>query len=161
MDDKAPKRAPLFELPVVLLPGELMPLHIFEERYERMIGHCLETEEPFGVVFREDDGSARRDRVRRPGDRGARAFRRGRIDIVVTGEEPSRSSSDSTAQDYPAGEVEASGPREFQAEDPEARRRTREAFANLVRRVSGAEPEIEGLDRKRRVRDRRPHQVSG
>ena len=40
----------------MLLPGELMPLHIFEERYKRMIGHCLEAEEPFGIVFRDDDG---------------------------------------------------------------------------------------------------------
>ena len=24
---------PIFELPIVILPGELLPLHIFEERY--------------------------------------------------------------------------------------------------------------------------------
>jgi Lon protease-like protein len=60
MDDDATNELPLFELPVVLLPGELMPLHIFEERYKRMIAHCLEAEEPFGIVLRDDDGSARR-----------------------------------------------------------------------------------------------------
>ncbi len=45
---------PIFELPVVILPGELLPLHIFEERYKRMIGHCLENAEPFGIVFRDE-----------------------------------------------------------------------------------------------------------
>ena len=33
---------PIFELPLVLLPGELLPLHIFEERYKRMIARCLD-----------------------------------------------------------------------------------------------------------------------
>ncbi|MFI5123138.1 MAG: LON peptidase substrate-binding domain-containing protein, partial [Vicinamibacteria bacterium] len=51
---------PIFELPLVLLPGELLPLHIFEERYKRMIARCLEDGEPFGIVFRDDDGGARR-----------------------------------------------------------------------------------------------------
>lgn len=32
---------PLFPLDVVLLPQELLPLHIFEERYKLMIGECL------------------------------------------------------------------------------------------------------------------------
>ena len=51
---------PIFELPVVILPGELLPLHIFEERYKRMIGHCLENAEPFGIVFRDEGGNAHR-----------------------------------------------------------------------------------------------------
>src|SRR5437867_728874 len=33
---------PLFPLPIVLLPTEVVPLHIFEERYKVMIGNCLE-----------------------------------------------------------------------------------------------------------------------
>ena len=32
---------PLFPLNVVLLPQELLPLHIFEERYKEMVGECL------------------------------------------------------------------------------------------------------------------------
>ena len=81
---------PLFELPVVLLPGELMPLHIFEERYKRMIGHCLETEEPFGIVLRDDDGSARRIGCTARVTEVLERFDDGRMDIVVTGEEPFR-----------------------------------------------------------------------
>jgi len=44
-------RIPLFPLGVVLLPEMLMPLHIFEERYKRMIADCLDEKQPFGIVF--------------------------------------------------------------------------------------------------------------
>ena len=47
---------PLFELPIVLLPGELLPLHIFEERYKAMVAYSMERDEPFGIVF-ADEGS--------------------------------------------------------------------------------------------------------
>ncbi len=42
---------PLFPLNAVLFPGQLLPLHIFEERYRQMIGECLQTGAPFGVVL--------------------------------------------------------------------------------------------------------------
>lgn len=41
---------PLFPLSVVLFPGMLLPLHIFEERYRRMMADCLTGEPRFGVV---------------------------------------------------------------------------------------------------------------
>jgi Lon protease-like protein len=44
----------LFPLGIVLLPGEVVPLHIFEERYRKLIGERLEEGE-FGVVLAEDD----------------------------------------------------------------------------------------------------------
>jgi Lon protease-like protein len=42
---------PLFPLNTVLFPGMVLPLHVFEERYKAMISHCLEEEQPFGVVL--------------------------------------------------------------------------------------------------------------
>jgi Lon protease-like protein len=45
----------LFPLGIVLLPGEVVPLHIFEERYRKLIGERLEAGE-FGLVLAEDDG---------------------------------------------------------------------------------------------------------
>ena len=42
---------PLFPLNLVLFPGMPLPLHIFEERYKAMIGQCLDTEQPFGVLL--------------------------------------------------------------------------------------------------------------
>jgi Lon protease-like protein len=44
------RRIPLFPLEVVLMPGTPLPLHIFEERYRKMVGRCRETGEEFGVV---------------------------------------------------------------------------------------------------------------
>ena len=31
----------IFALETVLSPGELLPLHVFEERYKALIGECL------------------------------------------------------------------------------------------------------------------------
>jgi Lon protease-like protein len=143
----ATSELPLFELPVVLLPGELMPLHIFEERYKRMIGHCLETEEPFGIVLRDDDGSARRIGCTARVTEVLERFEDGRMDIIVTGEEPFRVLERFDGDDYPAGEVEAVPQTETEEpDDSEAANDARETFADLVRRVSGTEPEIEGLE---------------
>lgn len=42
---------PLFPLSLVLFPGMTLPLHIFEERYKRMIGLCIREGQDFGVVL--------------------------------------------------------------------------------------------------------------
>lgn len=42
---------PLFPLHSVLCPGVALPLHIFEPRYRLMIGHCIDRNQPFGVVL--------------------------------------------------------------------------------------------------------------
>jgi Lon protease-like protein len=42
---------PIFPLNVVLFPGMPLPLHIFEERYKRMIARCLEGNRTFGVTL--------------------------------------------------------------------------------------------------------------
>jgi Lon protease-like protein len=42
---------PLFPLNVVLFPGMVLPLHIFEERYKSMMGDCIERQVPFGVAL--------------------------------------------------------------------------------------------------------------
>ncbi len=45
----------LFPLGLVLLPDEVVPLHIFEERYKRLIGECRRQESEFGIVYAEED----------------------------------------------------------------------------------------------------------
>ncbi len=42
---------PIFPLSLVLFPGMTLPLHIFEERYKRMIGLCIRENLDFGVVL--------------------------------------------------------------------------------------------------------------
>ncbi|HUJ95214.1 MAG TPA: LON peptidase substrate-binding domain-containing protein [Terriglobales bacterium] len=49
---------PLFPLDVVLLPGAILPLHIFEPRYREMINECLDEQKLFGVVRSKEEGIA-------------------------------------------------------------------------------------------------------
>jgi Lon protease-like protein len=46
-----PFALPLFLLNTVLFPGAALPLHVFEQRYRLMIGHCMEKKAPFGVAL--------------------------------------------------------------------------------------------------------------
>jgi uncharacterized protein len=41
----------MFPLGSVLMPGQLLPLHVFEPRYRRLVGDCLEGDGEFGVVL--------------------------------------------------------------------------------------------------------------
>jgi Lon protease-like protein len=76
-------------LELVLVPGEFLPLHIFEERYKRMVGRARDTDGPFGIVLRMGNGvaavgcSARVSEV-------LEEFPDGRLNIVVRGETPFR-----------------------------------------------------------------------
>jgi uncharacterized protein len=47
-------RLRLFPLNTVLFPGAVLNLHVFEERYRKMIAECLDTGEAFGVVLIRD-----------------------------------------------------------------------------------------------------------
>jgi Lon protease-like protein len=143
---------PIFELPLVLLPGELVPLHIFEERYKLMIARCLETEQPFGIVFRDEDGAARRIGCEARVTEVVERFDDGRMNIIVTGERPFRVLDRHEAPGFPAGEVEPMenkgegfGPSPA-TEGEEAGVAARDAFAELVQRIGGEGPEREELD---------------
>jgi ATP-dependent Lon protease len=45
------KHLPLFPLPLVLLPNELLPLHIFEPRYRQMLRDVVLDKNMFGVML--------------------------------------------------------------------------------------------------------------
>lgn len=45
------KRLPIFPLPVILMPSELMPLHIFEEKYRQMLKDVELERNFFGITF--------------------------------------------------------------------------------------------------------------
>ena len=137
---------PIFELPLVLLPGELLPLHIFEERYKRMIARCLDDGEPFGIVFRDEEGGARRIGCEARVTEVTERFDDGRLNIIVTGERPFRVLDRFEASEYPAGEVEPVDPLPEEDERADFAADARTAFADLVRRVGGEPPEPEELD---------------
>lgn len=45
------KHLPLFPLPLVLLPNEILPLHIFEDRYRRMLADVRQDRNLFGLSY--------------------------------------------------------------------------------------------------------------
>ena len=56
------RRLPLFPLPdVVLLPGTLLPLHVFEPRYRTMVADALEGGRTIGMTMLRPDAEARED----------------------------------------------------------------------------------------------------
>jgi Lon protease-like protein len=84
-----PDRIPLFPLNVVLLPGEHLPLHIFEPRYRRMVRECLEAKSPFGMLLALPDG------IVRVGCSAeilniTKHYEDGRMDILTVGRHPYR-----------------------------------------------------------------------
>ena len=52
------RELPLFPLPVVLFPGVPMPLHVFEERYRRLLADVRVTNNLFGLPFFDEAESA-------------------------------------------------------------------------------------------------------
>lgn len=79
-------RLPLFPLQVVLLPGQRLPLHIFEERYKIMIGECIEDDAPFGVVLVGKNGIHKIGCVARV-TQVLEKFPDGRMNILALGEQ--------------------------------------------------------------------------
>ena len=47
----------------MLLPSEQIPLHIFEDRYQELIGECLKEQREFGLVYADEGGCARSGRA--------------------------------------------------------------------------------------------------
>jgi Lon protease-like protein len=105
MPDRVVRDFPLFPLGIVALPHEMVPLHIFEERYKTMVGECLERGSEFGIVWAADDGQ-------RPVGCAmeiAEVLERmedGRMNILARGTRPFRIVDEHADLPYPAGTVE-------------------------------------------------------
>jgi Lon protease-like protein len=143
MPDRLSRDFPLFPLGLVVLPSELVPLHIFEERYKTMIGECLAHEQEFGVVWLADDG------LRDLGcachiDRVLEQLEDGRMNILTRGTRPFRIVERQSHLPYPAGVIEFLADREEQVES-ELIAQARAAYADLVRRATDREPQEEEL----------------
>jgi Lon protease-like protein len=134
------RELPIFELPLVLLPGEQLPLHIFEERYKRMVSRALDEGEPFGIVLRDDDGARSIGCVAHVEDVLER-FDDGRMNIVVSGVERFKVLDRFEAPEYPAGEVEVLSDERPDAIDTDSADAAREAFAELAERATGERPD--------------------
>jgi Lon protease-like protein len=135
---------PLFPLGIVALPHELVPLHIFEERYKTMIEECLEHGSEFGIVWAEDDG------VRPVGCAVeiAEVLERmddGRLNILTRGTRPFRIVERRDDLPYPAGTVEFLTDKEEPA-DPGTANAAHEAYNVLVEQATDRTLDREELD---------------
>jgi ATP-dependent Lon protease len=131
----------LFPLNLVLLPGEQAPLHIFEPRYQELIGECLEENEEFGLVLADEDG------IREVGTRAGvievlERFDDGRLNIVVEGRERFRLVELTEGRSFTTAEVvdvddDGETPTEEEVE---------QCLAAYDRVVKAADAELEDLD---------------
>ncbi len=133
---------PIFPLPLVLLPTELAPLHIFEERYKRMINVCIEDAAEFGIVWLGDSGLAEvgcTARITELIDR----MEDGRMNIVVRGGRPFRLIRRVDDLAYPAGDVELLDD-EHDASESHAQA-ARSTYAEVVEKATDERPTDEDL----------------
>jgi Lon protease-like protein len=133
----------LFPLGIVLLPSEQIPLHIFEDRYQELIGECLQEDREFGLVFADEEG------LREVGTRAAVTevldrFEDGRLNIVAEGRDRFRLLELTHGRSFQTGLVEeiTDAP---DAADPDDTQRAIELFQQLVE-LTGAEVEEPRLD---------------
>lgn len=90
MDTAETARLPLFPLGTVLFPGMLLPLHIFEERYRRLLADRQEQDPAFGVILtRQGREVGDRPEIHDVGTAatvvGLGRYPDGRLDVVVRG----------------------------------------------------------------------------
>jgi Lon protease-like protein len=134
---------PLFPLGLVALPSELIPLHIFEERYKALVAHCLSEESEFGIVWSADDG------LRPVGCACEIAeilerLEDGRINLVARGTRPFELHEHHETLDYPTGTVEFLDDRDEPA-DNEAASSAHDAYSELVREATDRVPDPEQI----------------
>lgn len=134
---------PLFPLGIVLLPSEQIPLHIFEDRYQELIGECLADDSEFGLILADGDG------LREIGTRAAvtevlERFDDGRLNIVVEGGERFRLLELTEGRSFQTGLVEPVED-ETDVADAEDTEHALQLFHRLVE-LTGADVEEPSLD---------------
>ncbi|MDQ3877435.1 MAG: LON peptidase substrate-binding domain-containing protein [Actinomycetota bacterium] len=82
--ERNPVEIGLFPLGLVLVPGESIPLHIFEDRYKELIDLCIDRSDVFGIVLTDDEELRSVGTTARIAEVATR-YPDGRLDIVVTG----------------------------------------------------------------------------
>ena len=144
MAEPIAKGYPLFPLGIVALPSEGVPLHIFEDRYRRMVERCLQAEpgsleRSFGIVWLSEEElkpigcACEVEQVLERLDDG-------RLNILGRGRRPFRLVERQDDLPYPAGVVEFLGEAE-EAIDAEAAKAARALYRELVLQATDREME--------------------
>ena len=99
------RRARPLPLGIVVLPGELTPLHIFEPRYRELVGEAVDNETPFGILLTDDEGLREVGTTVRVTEVVER-FEDGRFVVMVEGGERFRVVRQTEGRAFRTGEVE-------------------------------------------------------
>jgi Lon protease-like protein len=97
----------LFPLPIVLVPTERVPLHIFEPRYRELIAECVATGEEFGLVLATGDGAVHEIGTRAAVQQVLETLEDGSSNIVVEGRERFRLLELTSGRAFTTGVVES------------------------------------------------------
>lgn len=146
MANRTVRDFPLFPLGLVALPHELVPLHIFEERYRIMFAELLDNEGEFGIVWLTESGL-----------KGigcaceiAQVLERmedGQLNVLTRGTRPFRIVERQADMPYPAATVEFLADKD-EAPDERAAEAARSAYAKLVVEATDSEPDPDELAEK-------------
>jgi len=106
------RRLPMFPLGTVLLPGERLPLHVFEPRYRALVADVRDDEGTFGVVLIErgsevGGGDVRTDVGTEVALEAAEQYPDGRWGLVVLGVQRIRVVAWEPDAPYPCAQVTA------------------------------------------------------
>ncbi len=107
----------LFPLGMALLPSEVIPLHIFEERYRELIEECVSGLTAFGLVYSDGEGMrsvGTEARVAQVLER----FDDGRLNVAVLGTERFRVVRMTEGRIFHTAEVEPWGDEEDEGPAP-------------------------------------------
>src|SRR5213078_1537916 len=96
----------LFPLPIVLLPTERIPLHIFEPRYRELIEECIESGADFGLVLTDGEGAVHEIGTRASIAQVLDRLDDGRLNVVVEGGERFRLLELTSGRSFTTGIVE-------------------------------------------------------
>ncbi len=96
----------MFPLPLVLVPTERIPLHIFEPRYRELVSECVESDGEFGLVLATGDGAVHEVGTRAAIIQVLEVLDDGRMNIVVEGRERFRLLELTSGRSYTTALVE-------------------------------------------------------
>lgn len=122
---------PLFPLELVVFPGQVLSLHIFEERYKAMIADCRVDDLPFGICL-EWEGAVRATGCAVAIQEILHEYPDGRLDLVAVGQRRCRVLDTFDDRPYLSGMVEYFDDDDDELIDPDLVARAEERFLQLL-----------------------------
>ena len=94
----------LFPLNLVALPYKIIPLHIFEERYKKMIKDCIDKKKEFGIIYQNKDTQSKIG-CSVSIEKIINTYPDGRMDVVVKGSKIFKVQRQYLKQDLAMGDI--------------------------------------------------------